>query len=658
MKILWFVLFIFMSLQATEGMKNITLNTLDLEEVSEKINERVKKIKLKDLQKKDFTYHLENVKTLKKDIATVVDLKQKLRFSKKALEDVKIDYAENNSSFERKMANLYAQVRNISRESYYLVVYKLNQDYLTDLQNYLLDQYAITKIDQVTVVKENNDGTTSLKNIIKTTKVFGEMQIESLKDYTFRDKNLNIKLVKVTQYPFRKSNKNILKKAMEKQVDTFADDGVKIYQLSLYDYHYKSVIDIQKDIDEEDKNSIVSNLNSLIHLKEITKQLLLESKKIDKVIKKMEKLNDEQLVKANQLADKINHLQSKIHDQEVSLQTYFQQAQKIALKYNVELKLDTIENIIIVTPKVYKEEVELGEEKEFILRKTKTYLSKITINEISQTETLTNDIDLLTKNSEIHKMIKYDSIHFLPFIQGKKLGLFIFAIIEIQDKVTQENYVIKKFKYGTLTFVPINKGYKTIFMADTKVTIGIMKEFLETHRQSKYFDQYCLGDSTLPEGAKNIKNASKEFYDYPAVCMNIDRVEEIVKWLSKKTKKDLVIPSVEDWSYVASNGDTTDYCWGNETLDEMKDEGVKYANIYYEDDEDTSITPIKQYPKSKMGMYDMCGNTYELVKDGEVFMVKGNSYISYIEKSNAPAIDYGTDLNAELGLRVEYILGE
>jgi len=108
---------------------------------------------------------------------------------------------------------------------------------------------------------------------------------------------------------------------------------------------------------------------------------------------------------------------------------------------------------------------------------------------------------------------------------------------------------------------------------------------------------------------------------------------------------------------VASNSDTTDYCWGNATPDDLLDEGKKPENIYIDglDEEESTIQKVALYPKSKSGIYDMCGNVFELViQDGELGY-KGNSFSSYIEMADGEAESYEDDVNPTLGLRLFYL---
>ena len=175
-----------------------------------------------------------------------------------------------------------------------------------------------------------------------------------------------------------------------------------------------------------------------------------------------------------------------------------------------------------------------------------------------------------------------------------------------------------------------------------------------------FFDPYCIEDSTLPEEAKNFKTLKKKYYKYPAICFKTedDKIQKLLKWLSKKTKRDIVIPTLDQWSYVATNKGSTDYCLGDEEVEDLADSDRRYENILMDlDDDPDKILKVASFaPNKDIKVYDMCGNLYEMVDvDGEIMYV-GNSYSSYIVKSSeVEAEDITEEVGPSLGLRVFYI---
>ena len=657
MKILFLLVTFLTLIYARDGMKNIELNTMDASEVQQKVATRVNSVDLKKLKKnRDYKKHIQKINELQSDIKSILSTQRQLRDIKDELQAKIKEYDKAQSRYTQKMDKIYASNKHLTRTTYYLVSYPLEAKYLDALKNELVDKYAIEKFEQNTEIKESSKGILNYKNVVKTTKDFGEMQVDTLKDITFRDKNLNFKIIKVIQSPFVKSAETKYAKSTAKEIDKF-EEGADVSIVEVNDFDTLEAIYLTKMmLTGKEIQKIMKPLRSSINIKKANRNLTRASQKIIKTIKKIEKEHDHYIGSLNKLSMGINSLTSIQEQKQDELDAKLESAHSVARYYGIDLNPDDLEKLVIITPKLYSSYVELGEEKDFVKRKIKSYLSKLTITELAQSETLTNMIDLKTKNLSKSKLIEYESIHFLPFVQGNELATLIFGVIKLEDKISEDDLVKKDLKYSSFEFVPIKKGYKTIFASTTEVTLGSVKEFLESHRINKYFDKYCIEDSTLPDGAKDFKNLSEEFYDYPAVCFKVQRAEEFMEWLGKKVGKQLRFATPDEWSYVASNANSSEYCWGNATLDELNEDGRKPENIYYKDSQDTFLQPIKKYEKSQLGIYDMCGNVHELVKKGDQFMIKGNSYISFIESSNAPALEYDDTLNSMIGIRPFYIL--
>jgi len=640
---------------AVDGMKNIAISTLDSSELLEEVSKRIQKNSLKNLaSKKDYKSIVLDVETLRIDISEIVKLQKDARSASQNLKSLIEKYNSSEARYNKKMKRIYKANRNIKRVVYYVVSHKLDEDYTLSLKNALVDKYAIEKYDQSTLIKESN-GNMSYSNVITTNKEFGQMQIESLEDFTYREQGFNVKLVKVTQSPFVSSKTATTANAFENSVDKFEmSESVTLYEIE--DIKKLSSEYLSKLLlPQNEQKLIVETIKKSVNVKKANKKVKKVNKSVLKALKKIAKTHDKYVVGLNNASGKINAQIEKTQKKDEKLKEKIQSATNIAKHYSIKLNLEELNKLIILTPKLYSEYVELGEEREFVIRKIKSYLSKVTISELSQSETLTNSYNLQTKNINKQKFVEYKSLHFLAFTKGKELSMLVFSTIELEDKISKSDLIRKSFKYTSLTFVPIKQRFKTIFVATTEITLGIVKEFVETNKQHKYFDKYCLEDSPLPEDAKNFKSVASEFYEYPAVCFKAEKVDGFMKWLSKKTRKNIVFPSSEEWSYVASNANSSDYCWGNETIQELNEDELRPENIYYEDNLDTTIEAVKQHKKSILGIYDMCGNVHELVKDDDELAIKGTSYISFLENSNAPALEYDDGLNTSVGIRAFYI---
>lgn len=657
MKTLLLIIALFNLSYAIDGVRNVKLNTMDASEVLEKVEDRLSKLNLKNLDKNlEPKKHISNIDTLRTNIKDIIVTQKELRDIDVELKEVIAKYNSSEEIYNKKMNKIYSSNKHLQRETYYLVSHKLDEDYLLDLKNHLVDKYAITRFDQNTEIKESSKGILSYKNVVTTNKYFGEMQIETLKDLTYRDKDLNVKVIKVTQSPFVKSSESKFVKSTAKEIDKF-DDTSNVKILEINNLTNIEAIYLPKQMFTNDEiGDIVGSIKSYISINKTNRNLTKASQKIIQAMKKVEKEHDKYIKSLNNLTTEINTLTLKQENKVTTLDAKIENAQEIAKYYSIALNLSELQKLVIITPKVYSAYVELGEEKDFVQRKIKSYLSKVTISELQQSETLTNYADLKTKNLSKQKLVEYESIHFFPFVKGNELATLVFSVIELEDKVSESDFVKKDLKFSSYEFVPVKKGFKTIFASTTEITLGTVKEFLETNRVNKYFDKYCIEDSVLPEDAKDFEYLNEEYYDYPAVCFKLEKVNEFMDWLSKKIGKKVTLPKEDEWSYVASNSNSSEFCWGNATIAELNEDGLTPENIYYENQEDTFIQPIKQFKKSMLGMYDMCGNVHELVKDGESFLIKGNSYISFIESSNAPALEYDYSLNSMIGIRPFYIL--
>ncbi len=642
-------------LYALDGVKNIPLNTMDFDEVQKNVSKRLEKVDLKNLASNpDYKRHLKNIETLKSDLRELMMSQKSLMELESEYKDVVNEYNSAESRYNKKMDKVYSKNRHIKRVSYYLISHKLDQEYMPSLKNFLIDHDSIEKFDQKTEIKESSHGIVSYKNTVTTNKYFGQMQVETLKDVTLRDKDLNVKLVKVIQTPFVKSGSSDFTKSFKKDIDKFDESlNLEVYKVTGVDDVKTNYLSKQSlGIDEQ--NQVLAALTENIDTKKSNKIYNESTKKIRTTLKKITQEHDRYIKRLNELSIKIDSLSSTLEDKKEKLSQKLESVDKLAKYYSISINLDELEKLVIITPKLYSEHVALGEERDFVLRKTRSYLSKISVSQVQQSETLSASYDISTTNLNKTKLVEYESIHIFPFVKGKELAALIFGVIELEDKVSSEDYITKELKYASLEFVPVKKGFKTIFASTTEISLGVVKEFLETNKQRKYFDSYCIDDSTLPDEAKDFANVSEEYYGYPAVCFQLERIDEFLAWLSEKVGKKIEFPSADDWSYVASNSNSSDYCWGNDTLEELNLDEARPENIYYENGEDTYLQPIKKFKKSKLGMYDMCGNIHEFVIESGQLMIKGNSYISYIENSNAPAQEFSSDLNTMTGIRAFY----
>ena len=116
---------------------------------------------------------------------------------------------------------------------------------------------------------------------------------------------------------------------------------------------------------------------------------------------------------------------------------------------------------------------------------------------------------------------------------------------------------------------------------------------------------------------------------HPVVCVSTDEAKRYAGWRSKAEGRTLRLPTSAEWEWAARSGAASlRYAWGNVwpppdkavNLADAKASALKYAanetQPYLEyDDGLTFSAPVGSFLPSKLGLYDMTGNVYELTSD-------------------------------------------
>lgn len=156
---------------------------------------------------------------------------------------------------------------------------------------------------------------------------------------------------------------------------------------------------------------------------------------------------------------------------------------------------------------------------------------------------------------------------------------------------------------------PVQRVFvKPFAVAETEVTIGQFREFVEAEKNSN-------------EALKNFKMpAGKD--DEPVTMVSWDEAKAYCDWLARKINAEVRLPTEAEWELAARGKNGFVYPWGNE----WRDGAAAYKEIK------GTIRPVKTTPinKSPYGAFDMAGNVWEWTADKaddkDSYVLKGGSF--------------------------------
>ena len=176
---------------------------------------------------------------------------------------------------------------------------------------------------------------------------------------------------------------------------------------------------------------------------------------------------------------------------------------------------------------------------------------------------------------------------------------------------------------------PIHPVYlDTCYISKKEVTRGQFKTFVkdtgyttdaEKMGVARVYSNYEWQDKN---GANWWRPYFSQTDNHPVVLVSWNDAEEFCKWLSRKTGKNIHLPTEAQWEKAARGSDGRKYPWGNSKLDGSKlnfaDSNTRFKRSKFNINDGYKFTaPVGSYPQgaSPYDVFDMAGNVDEWCSD-------------------------------------------
>jgi formylglycine-generating enzyme required for sulfatase activity/tRNA A-37 threonylcarbamoyl transferase component Bud32 len=161
--------------------------------------------------------------------------------------------------------------------------------------------------------------------------------------------------------------------------------------------------------------------------------------------------------------------------------------------------------------------------------------------------------------------------------------------------------------------VSINRPF---YIGAYKVTVGQFKAFVketgfQTEAEKTGQGAYGFTPDLKPRMDPKMNWLNPGFQqtdDHPVVCVNLNDARAFCAWLSKREGRYYTLPTEAQWEFACRAGTRSRYFFGN-------DEKLLKQYAWYNVNSGKTTHPVGQLSPNPLGLYDMYGNTTEMVTD-------------------------------------------
>lgn len=647
---------------------NVLLDTSDKQKALKLVEKELNQLSLKKYITRDTTAVVEfdfEIENFRNNLNEITQLYADIHVKGKDIKGLEENVLAAPKKIKESLFREYKKAQEISRVLYFLVVIDgLDEDendkkYLPALNQYFLDNYAFEYIDvnEEYITKYTLDKlytksfTKEQLSNIQLKKEIGRLDITEVLGMTSYEKDgAELMVIRVMQYPFKQEFKKE-KITITKEKNYYEKlDGVSVLEIENFQSLAKTIKKGHSTINNEVLEDFIKGIEEKdLKISRYHINIAKQNKAILKADKKIKTIFSRASNKLQLNIDELIEIKDELYEYEKNLKDKINNISKTKDKYSVVLK----ENTKLSSMGTYHLSGRFKNLKKDIVSITLEYLESEKSHVLSGTEELKNGDDLSTTTVNSHKSIVFNSIHYMLFLNKRgKLNMRLFASknIKVLDKED-----VSKLKLGStdILFVPISKGSKVYYMAQTETTWKELKNYITQSQNlwSDLIDSECLKKTIY----KKLPPKNK-YNDYPAVCFEDEGVDNYIKFLnSQEDSKNIRLMTENEWVFFASNAKQTKYCWGDEEVKKLLKRKIYPANFDYGDNKKRNFSKVTKYEKNLIGAYNMCGNAFEMVEDDGDKMYIGFSYQSELNPiEDSYTRDKSSRMNKYIGLRLFY----